>query len=533
MIRRSDITVSDSFGTPEPGVYITVKDSLGALASLFDDAAAPLGNPIVSGIGGAFYYNVATPGTYTEEYRLSLLESPRTIRAVSLTASGVGDADYGDITVSGSGTIWTIDPGAVTLAKQANMATASVVYRKTAGAGPPEVQTLATLKTDLGLTGTNSGDQTITLTGAVTGSGTGSFVTTIANDAVTYAKMQNVSATARFIGRITAGAGDPEELTGTQATTLLDSFTSALQGLAPASGGGTVNFLRADGTWQNPVVGYATQAYVDSALAGLSWKTACRIASTANLTLSGLTAIDGVTPVAGDRILAKDQTTASQNGIYVAAAGAWTRATDADSGAELVNASCYISEGTANADKQFVCTTNGPITVGTTALAFTTFTAGATAWGSITGTLSSQTDLQTALNGKAASGANTDITALDQDITITATGTIAANTIGFRGLPQNAQTAAYTLALTDAGKHISITTGGVTVPANASVAFPIGTAISIYNDSAANQSIAITTDTMYLGGTATTGTRTLAQRGIATVVKVATTTWVISGAGLT
>lgn len=72
---------------------------------------------------------------------------------------------------------------------------------------------------------------------------------TIDNDVVTYAKMQNVSATNRFLGRITAGAGDTEELTGTQATTLLDNFTSALKGLAPASGGGTDNYLRADGTW--------------------------------------------------------------------------------------------------------------------------------------------------------------------------------------------------------------------------------------------------------------------------------------------
>jgi hypothetical protein len=134
--------------------------------------------------------------------------------------------------------------------------------------------------------------------------------------------------------------------------------------------------------------------------------------------------------------------------------------------------------------------------------------------------------------GAAASGANTDITALDQDVTITATGTIAADTIGYRGLPQNSKTAAYTLALSDAGKHISITTGGVVIPANSSVVFPIGTTIVVYNDSASNQNISITTDTLRLAGTATTGTRTLAQRGLATCVKVASTTWVISGAGV-
>ena len=135
--------------------------------------------------------------------------------------------------------------------------------------------------------------------------------------------------------------------------------------------------------------------------------------------------------------------------------------------------------------------------------------------------------------GAAASGANTDITALDQDVTITATGTIATDTIGYRGLPQNSQTGAYTLALADQGKMINTTTGGVVIPANGSVAFPIGAAISIYNNSASNQTISITTDTIYLAGTATTGSRTLAQRGLATCVKVAATTWVVSGAGVT
>ena len=140
--------------------------------------------------------------------------------------------------------------------------------------------------------------------------------------------------------------------------------------------------------------------------------------------------------------------------------------------------------------------------------------------------------IQTQLNAKAASGANTDITALDQDVTVTATGTIAADTIGYRGLPQNSQTASYTLALADAGKHISITTGGVVIPANSSIAFPVGTAIVVFNNSGTSQNISITTDTLRQAGTANTGTRTLAQYGLATCVKVASTTWVISGAGV-
>lgn len=90
----------------------------------------------------------------------------------------------GDVTGSGTGSFAaTIGSGKVTLTQMANMATASLVYRKTAGSGAPEINTLATLKSDLGLTGTNSGDQTITLTGGVTGSGTGSFAATVVTNA--------------------------------------------------------------------------------------------------------------------------------------------------------------------------------------------------------------------------------------------------------------------------------------------------------------------------------------------------------------
>lgn len=86
----------------------------------------------------------------------------------------------------------------------------------------------------------------------ISGSGT---TYTIDNDAVTYAKMQNVSTNNRLLGRITSGAGNAEELTGTQVTTLIDPFSSSLKGVVPASGGGTSNFLRADGTWAAPAGG--------------------------------------------------------------------------------------------------------------------------------------------------------------------------------------------------------------------------------------------------------------------------------------
>ena len=104
-----------------------------------------------------------------------------------------------------------------------------------------------------------------------------------------------------------------------------------------------------------------------------------------------------------------------------------------------------------------------------------------------------------------------------------------ADAVGYKGLPQNSRTTGYTLALSDMGKHISITTGNITIPANGSVAFPVGSAVTIYNNSGSTQTISITTDTLRQAGTTNTGTRTLAAYGVATVLKVASTTWVISG----
>ena len=106
-------------------------------------------------------------------------------------------------------------------------------------------------------------------------------------------------------------------------------------------------------------------------------------------------------------------------------------------------------------------------------------------------------------------------------------------------IPQVSQSADYTLVLTDAGKHIlhpsaDTTARTFTIPANASVAFQIGDAVTFVNQNGAGViTIAITSDTMRLAGAGTTGSRTLAANGIATAVKVTATEWIVSGVGLT
>lgn len=130
----------------------------------------------------------------------------------------------------------------------------------------------------------------------------------------------------------------------------------------------------------------ATKQYVDNSLSGLAWKQPVRVATTANAALATAYAngqtIDGVTLTTGMRILIKDQTTGTENGIYtVNASGAPTRAIDADALSELQNATAYVIAGTVNADKAFTQTANDP-TPGTTSLVFaqvgggTSYTAG-------------------------------------------------------------------------------------------------------------------------------------------------------------
>lgn len=118
----------------------------------------------------------------------------------------------------------------------------------------------------------------------------------------------------------------------------------------------------------------ATKAYVDAARSGLDVKQSVRAATTANITLSGTQTVDGVSLIAGDRVLVKDQSTGSQNGIYDVAAGSWTRSSDADTNAEVTAGMfTFVEEGAANADSGWVLSTNTPITLGTTSLTFAQF----------------------------------------------------------------------------------------------------------------------------------------------------------------
>ena len=117
---------------------------------------------------------------------------------------------------------------------------------------------------------------------------------------------------------------------------------------------------------------FATKAYVDSTSEGLDVKQSCKVATTANITLSGTQTIDGVAVSADERVLVKDQSTASENGIYLCKASSWVRSDDLATGANAAGAFTFVEQGSTNADIGFVCTTD-TATVGTNNLSFSTF----------------------------------------------------------------------------------------------------------------------------------------------------------------
>lgn len=169
-------------------------------------------------------------------------------------------------------------------------------------------------------------------------------------------------------------------------------------------------------------------------------------------------------------------------------------------------------------------------------------------WSSTTGKVLKRADLTGIV--KATSGvattatAGTDYVAPGGALGTPSSGTLSnctvdgTDSVGFRNAPVNSQSAAYTLVLADAGKvilHPSTDANArtFTIPANASVAYAVGTVLTFVNMTSQVVTIAITSDTLYLAGTGTTGSRSLAQYGMATAVKLTSTTWLINGSGLT
>ena len=278
-----------------------------------------------------------------------------------------------------------------------------------------------------------TGNQTITFSGDATGSGTTSVSLTLANagTAGTYTKV-----TTDAKGRVTAGttleAADIPTLTAVKISDFDTQVrTSRLDQMAVPTADVSLNSQRitslADPTSAQDA---ATKAYVDATKQGLDVKDSVRAATTADITLSGTQAVDGVSLVASDRVLVKNQSTGSENGIYtVVSGGAWVRSVDADASAKVTAGMfVFVEEGTANADSGWVLTTDNPITLGTTALAFTQF---------------SGAGQLTAGAGLTKTGSTIDVVTADVDRIVVNADSIDLATVGTAGTYRSVTTDAY------------------------------------------------------------------------------------------
>ena len=323
------------------------------------------------------------------------------------------------------------------------------------------------------------------------------FTGTVTTDVLTSGGAFTASAAATITGALTASSTATISGNTTVGGTLGVTGVSTLAGI---TGTGTINLTGGTTTVATPTADThaSTKAYVDQVAQGLDVKESCRATTTANITLNDVQDIDGVTLVADDRVLVKNQTTASENGIYVVVSGGdWTRATDFDGSDVTSGAFTFVEEGTTNANVGFTLSTTGAITIGTTNLAFTQF--------SSAGTVTAGTGLSKSGNTLSVDAAQTGITSVGTLAGLTATGTI--NLTG--GTTTVATPSADTHASTK--KYVDDTVGAIDTSALAPKAGPTFTGT-------------VTTDVLTSGG-AFTASSTAAITGALT----ASSTAAISG----
>jgi hypothetical protein len=565
------ITIAQGSGAtvnvPNGSKLMVVTDGAGGGAAVFNaNPTTTVGT--VTSVGGTGTVNgITLTGTVTSSGNLTL---GGTLANVSLTTQVTGTLPVANggtgITSFGAGVAtWLGTPSSANLAAAVTdetgsgalvFATSPTLVTPALGTPASGVLTNATgLPISTGVSGLGSGVATFlatpsstNLAAAVTGeTGTGALVFATSPTLVTPALGTpsalvgtNITGTAAGLtaGNVTTNANLTGAVTSTGNATVLGSFTSAnLAGaLTDETGTGSAVFANSP-TLVTPALG-TPSALVGTNITGTAaGLTAGNVTTNANLT--------GAITSTGNATSLGSFTSANLRGALTDETG---------TGAAVFATSPTLVTPILGTPQSGVATnlTGLPLTTGVTGTlpvanggtGITSFGAGVATW---LGTPSSA-NLAAAVTDETGTGAlvfATSPTLVTPVLGTPTSGTLSGctvdgtNAVGFRTLPQVSQSAAYTLVLTDSGKHIfhpsaDTTARTFTIPANSSVAFPIGTAITFINQNGAGViTIAITTDTMRLAGVGTTGSRTLAANGIATCVKITATEWIISGTGLT
>ena len=327
-------------------------------------------------VQGELAVNVADKRIFTENSSTQIIElgtNPSSLTTPTVTVTGTltanGTFNSSNAVVTGGSV-----NGVVIGASNPLAITGSVITASTGFVG--------------GLTGAVTGNVTGNITGNVTGNVTGVVTGNVTGNITGNVTASSGTSTFNDVainGGLDMNAGTSATITNLASpTNTNDAATKGYVDTADALklnlSGGTMSGAIAMGSAKitgllDPTNAQdaATKIYVDNSVQGLDAKASCRAGTTANISLTGTQTIDGVGVVADDRVLVKDQSAAAENGIYVAAAGAWSRSADANTWDELVNAYSFVEDGTANSNNGFVASIVAGGTLGSTAVTWVQF----------------------------------------------------------------------------------------------------------------------------------------------------------------
>jgi hypothetical protein len=546
-VARIDLEAGEAFTDTAQGTYISFHTSaLGAATAVEKFRMGPSGQ---WGIGGATY------GTSGYSFVSGGSSAAPTWSQVSLTAGVTGT-----LPVANGGTNITsyavgdliYASGATTLSKLAAVATGNVLRSGGLVTAPAWGQVVLTTDVTgvlpIANGGTNS-SATATAGGIGYGTGTahaytaagtsGQILTSAGASAPTWSTLSGVAVTALVAGTNIAVSGSTGSVTvSTIANPVFSTSTTSplIIGGTAASSSLTLQSTSGIGTSDSILFKVGNNGAV----------TAMSIATGGTVTIGTLNLTNALgvgyggtgltTTPANGALLIGNGTNYTSATITASTAISVTNGagsiTITNTGVTSATAGTGISVSSANGAVTFTNTGVTSITFGSTGLTPSTATTGAVTVAGTLAVANGGTGVTTSTGtGSVVLSASPTFTGTLNAAAITASGAITDSIGDVRTVPENAKTAAYVLLATDSGKYINITTGGITV--NASI-FTTGQSVSVYNNSASSQTITQGTSvTMYLVGTATTGNRTLAQRGLCTIFCVASNTFVITGGGLT
>lgn len=405
-----------------------------AASTSASSAATSATNSAASATNAAFSYT-----TFHNQYQGSYSTTP-TLRPDS-SALQTGDLYFS--TVSNSMKVWN---GSTWVDAYASLSGALIATNNLS-----DVNNIAQARTNLGL---------------------GTAATTAATAYATAA--QGTTADTAYADRYKWDGGSTGLVAATGRTSLgLGTMATQAASSVAITGGSAALTTGSVSTTPSASTDIANKAYVDSVAQGLNVKAAVLVATTTSITLVGSQVVDGVTLVAGDRVLVKNQSTPSTNGIYNVQTTAWTRATDADTWNELVSGFVFVEQGTTQSDTGFVCTADPGGTLGVTSLNWTQFSGAGTYTAgtglSLTGSQFSIDSTVTTLTG---TQTLTNKTLTSPTLTAPALGTPASGTLTnctFPTLNQNTTGSSGSIAnsggwaVTPSGTKLNFSYNGVTV----------------------------------------------------------------------